>query len=414
MAQEMDKHVFALASARHIKYCRTSMPLNYAKQKSDLELLDYIALLLVTESAGDVAAVAMEQLSNGVTFFYSKNAPCSNKFGEYLRRLTTICASFDRETFIGLFLTEVFNNCANKIKSRLDKCQKAIKQLDTIQLDAKDAAQVPKCAIVQKSWRGKTFGEICEDFLKRLGSYNVQPHRGGSLHSTQDLCMEAFYIGKEPGLLRYPTLAGRIKKFGDYYGATRRIRALLSDDKFSKLRGSISIREIRPPQPRNVEVTRNVVQILNNLAGELGYDEITAADYTKEFELPVYEDGETQKITVSSHCELTLALHFYEKMTRSKDFMEMGVSKGCCWLCEQFLETLSRQEKKLVVEVSHNQGKIHAGWGMPDKTPSTVAEKMLQIIDQRLCNIQATIRSNSVFADSEEQLIRCLELLEEA
>lgn len=49
MTQEMDAHVFILVLARHINYHGPTTPLNYVKQKIDLELLDYIAaLLLVT------------------------------------------------------------------------------------------------------------------------------------------------------------------------------------------------------------------------------------------------------------------------------------------------------------------------------------------------------------------------------
>jgi hypothetical protein len=260
-----------------------------------------------------------------------------------------------------------------------------------IEFDDEIAAQVPKAARRKLSWHGKTFGEIIEDFLKRLGSYEIEPHKGDSISSSIALCTEAFFIGREPGLLRYPTLAGRIKKLGDYYGAARRIQALLMKSRLTHLRGSIFMREIRPTQPRLVEVTANVVQILNDHAEKTGYEEINAADFMERFQQPVHESGRPQKITVSSHSELTLALHLYETMTRSKHFMGMGVSKGCCWLCEQFLDTLSRQKKQVVVEVSHNQGKIHAGWDMPDKTPSSVAEKMLQIIDQELCDIRATV-----------------------
>jgi hypothetical protein len=111
MAQEMNAHVFALASARRIRYHAATMPPNYAKKKSDLQLLNCIALLLVTNDNSDVAAVAMEQLPNAVTFYYSKNAPCSPTFGEYLQRLTAICASAEWNYFIRDFLTEVFKNC---------------------------------------------------------------------------------------------------------------------------------------------------------------------------------------------------------------------------------------------------------------------------------------------------------------
>lgn len=151
--------------------------------------------------------------------------------------------------------------------------------------------------------------------------------------------------------------------------------------------------EIRPSQPRGVEFTGSVVQILNDHANKHGYEEITVAEFMTNFEVPVEECANegTQKLKVSSHCELTLALHFYETMTSNKRFMEMGVSKGCCWLCEQFLEILAMEDKKMVVEGSNNQGKLHAGWGMPAKTLSHVSKKILEIIDHELCDIRVAV-----------------------
>lgn len=415
MASELDEHVFALASANHLRYHEARQPTNYNKDRSHLKLLDYIALLLVTDGKSDVAAVTMRQLPNAVTFYYSKNAPCSAKFGEYLQRLTTICASVEGDSFNKDFLTEVLATCGPKVTKRLDKCQKAIKKIENIEFDVKIAAEVPKAAKQKRDWAGKTFGEITEDFLDRLGSYDMKPHKGGSISASSGLCVEAFFIGREPGLQRYPTLAGRIKKFGDYYGAARHIRALLKDPKLTHLRGKISMLEIRPPQPRVVQVTRNVVQILNDHAKKTRFEEMNAADFVDSFQEPVHENGKPHMITVSSHCELTLALHFYETMTRSKNFIEMGVSKGCCWLCQHFLDSLSRQKKQVVVKVSHNQVKIHAGWGMPDKTPRSVAEKMLQIIDHELCDIHRTVeaRRDSVSSEPEFEINRILATLDD-
>lgn len=384
MAQEMDSRVFALATVGRFGNHTVRMPWHNVKVKKILQLLDSIALILVTDGEGEAAAVAMEQLSDAVTFYYSKNAPCSSEFREYLQRLTTICASDEGDDFIGHILVEVFTQCHHKIKNRLIKCQKEIKLFKNITFDAKVAAHVPKAAIQDESWRGKSFGEIVKDFFKSLGDYEMEPHKGGSIEASIVLCMQAYIIGHEPGLLLYPILARRIQNFGDYYGAALRFQAAFMDPKLAHLRKKISMREIRPTQPRLVEVTRNAVEILNDYAEKDGYKKINTAAFTRAFQQPVQENGKRQEIKVSSHCELTLALHFYEKMSRSKNFVEIGLSKGCCWLCEQFLDALSRQEKNVVIKVSRNQGKIHAGWGMPDTTPSSVAEKILKRIDQEL------------------------------
>lgn len=296
------------------------MPLDEYKRNKNLKLLDYIALLLVTEDKGDVAAVTMERLPNAVIFHYSKNAPCSPEFGEYLQRLIEICASVDAISFARLFLTEVIKNCRRKIESRLNKCKRAIKSIENIHFDAKVAAQAPRAAKSIEKWRGTSFGEIAEDFLKRLRDHEIESHKEGSITDTMILCVEAFHIGRDPGILQYPTLAARIKKFGDYFGATRSIRDLLRGFARRHLQPRISMIEIRPTPPRVVQISRTVDQILHDHGEKFGYGKnaaaVTAASALRaKVQIPAQENNNIpQRITVFSHCELTLALHFYASM----------------------------------------------------------------------------------------------------
>ncbi len=66
-----------LASVCHIKEHASRPPpqCNSVEQKH-LRLLDYIALLLVTKSRGDVAAVTMEPTATSLNFYFAKNRPC--------------------------------------------------------------------------------------------------------------------------------------------------------------------------------------------------------------------------------------------------------------------------------------------------------------------------------------------------
>ena len=390
MAQEMDKHIYALSSARHMRNLQASKPLTFTKRdESQLRLLDYIALILVTESKDDVAAVTMEQLPNSVVFYYAKNAPCSPEFKEYIQRLLAVVASVDMKYLARDIIFEVLRTCQDKFRGRLDKCQKAIKNSGEMDFDDAIAAQVPKCAKSLSTWSGKTFGVIITDFLKRLASYDIKPEKlAVNISTSVTFSLEAYLIGFEPGLQQYPKLAARIRKLGDYYGAARHIRAIFKHPVPARFRGNISLLEVCPPEPKIVEVPRNVVKIINDHAGKGACEEIDAKHFRTSFGERAFQNSGSQKLTIALHCELTLAMHFYEKMTRSKRVMEMGVSKGCCWLCEHFLHHLSQDKKEMVVEVTKNSGKIHAGWSMPEKTPSRVAEMMLVRIDRKLWDIQ--------------------------
>lgn len=313
------------------------------------------------------------------------------EFNQYTQRALKICASLDKDTFIYDFLSEVVTSCKRKVHARMSKCKKAIKSVEDFEFE--DEAAAPAGAY----WHRKTFGEVVKDYFKRLVAYDTTPHRGGSAANTARLSMEAYLIGSQNRLGRYPMLARRLKKFGDYYGAVQTIEHFLTMRSLVHYQGNITLTEVRPFEPRTVEVTENVVQILNENAERTEYESIEAADFTAKFGIPAPEDGGLKKVKVSSHCELTLALHFYENMKSKKHLMQMGVSKGCCWLCEQFLDTLSRQDPQIIVEVTQNQGKIHSGWGMPDETPPAVAEKMLKIIEHKMCNIQSEVLAHRLF-----------------
>ena len=375
------------------------------KMKVDMQLLNFIALLLVMKDQGDAAAVTMEHLPNALNFYYSKNSPCPPELGEYIQRLITHCASVEVVHFTKLFFDEVINSCRPKVKSRLDKCKTAInslKNIKNIEFTGEVAAQQPRSAKYVKNYRGKSFNEVAQAFLERLMNYEMEFHKEDSWRAMYELCVDAYYIGKEEGLKQHPTLISRIKKLGDYYGAVRLIRDRLRLPALRHLQKSISFIEIKPPQPRVVEVSDNIIKILNDNAQKNGLDVIDAVEYERRFSQPVQTNDKPQQITIFSHCELTLALHFYEKMTGKQHFMKMGTSKGCCWICEKFINTISQpnREKRVVVEMSHNnQGKIHAGWGMPDKTPNDVAEKIRNAVTGSLLDIQQTVLDGRIISN---------------
>ena len=396
MAQDFDKQVYALSVIRRVQDFPPQKSLRYSKMKVDIKLLNFIALLLVMKGKGEGAAVAMEHLPNALNFYYSKNSPCPPELGEYIQRLITHCASVEVFTFTKLFFDEVINSCRPKVKSRLNKCKRAIRlfqNIKDIEFTGEVAAQQPRSAKYVKDYRGKSFSEVAQAFLERLVNYDMEPHKGGSGKATFELCVDAHFIGQEEGLKQQPALVSRIKKLGDYYGAVRLIRDRLREPALRHLQKSISFTEIKPPRPKVVEISENIIKILNYNAQKYGLDVIEAAEYEERFSQSVQENDKPQQITISSHCELTLALHFYEKMTGKQHFMKMGISKGCCWMCQKFIDAMSQpnREKRVVVAMHHNHGKIHAGWGMPDKTPSDVAEEMKNTVTGSLLEIQQTV-----------------------
>ena len=116
-------------------------------------------------------------------------------------------------------------------------------------------------------------------------------------------------------------------------------------------------------------------------------------------------------VTTSCHCELTLALRAIESeytMTPIK----IGVSKGVCWLCKQYLEFLSHNQKVRLL-VSQYQGKIHAGWRIPKNTPEPVKKKVHLLVHDEVTEIRESIvnrrKSDSFPSEDRERLEDLLE-----
>ena len=178
MAQNFDKQVYALSVIKRVEYFPPKDSLDYFWKKADIKLLNFVALLLVTEDKGDVAAVAMEHLPNALNFYYSKNSPCPPQLDEHIQRLITLCASVEADGFMGLFFTEVLNSCRTKVRNRLNKCKRAIKSLGNIEFTGEVAAQEPYTAMHMDEYSGKSFSEVAQNFLKQLMDYEIEPHKG--------------------------------------------------------------------------------------------------------------------------------------------------------------------------------------------------------------------------------------------
>lgn len=121
-------------------------------------------------------------------------------------------------------------------------------------------------------------------------------------------------------------------------------------------------------------------------------------------------------MTVSVHCELTLAEYFFQKTSSSSRTVEIGVSKRLCWLCQRYVENLNRIHK-LRVLVSENQGKIHAGWAMPQGGSEAVKVAMLELIDMETHEIRESIiarrRSDFFPGDAQDDFTPAWEAFDE-
>lgn len=129
----------------------------------------------------------------------------------------------------------------------------------------------------------------------------------------------------------------------------------------------------------------NFMPILNRCATEYHMSPITPeallTAYPSSTRVPITGCA-TQPVRQTVHAECSLAV-FMSSLDRSWEFVEIGCSKGSCWLCEMYL----RQESRLKFHVSNVHGKLQAGWTLPPGGDETGREFMRQLVDDEVQEI---------------------------
>src|SRR6266516_6255915 len=87
--------VYVLFCVRYIREHAPTKPAITPTQSKHLNLLNGIALLLVTEDKSDVAAVSFRQTSTSIDFFYAKNRPCTVSEKDYIEFLLELIRNYD-------------------------------------------------------------------------------------------------------------------------------------------------------------------------------------------------------------------------------------------------------------------------------------------------------------------------------
>lgn len=95
-----------------------------SQENKHLRLLDGIALLLVIQDKGDVAAVSLVQTLSCIEFYYSKNIPCTPDMTEYIESMLDIIKKYEpsqRHIWIGQIVRTAAAKCLKKIRNRIKK-----------------------------------------------------------------------------------------------------------------------------------------------------------------------------------------------------------------------------------------------------------------------------------------------------
>jgi hypothetical protein len=160
--------VYLLSNLRYIRQHVPSVPEPTGNRKKHLDLLDGIALLLVTEDKGDVVTVSFVQTSISIEFYYAKNRPCTPQETAYIQKLLEITSSFEPSEagiWVDRVLELVIQTCIKKVKGRIRKIINELKKFGfSLSLRLEDLNNLP-------IWRETDRkGEIVEAYKRAFPS----------------------------------------------------------------------------------------------------------------------------------------------------------------------------------------------------------------------------------------------------
>lgn len=248
------EQLYVLANITHVRdYSPTVPDTNSPEQQKHLRLLDDIALLLITQATSDVAAVTFEQTPNAIVFYFSKNRPSTSGELEYFNALLKFALKpGDLATRAMELLERVVSPCRTKISARIKRLQRVIPAGSLANL-------IPPCSdLIDQGFRDYLSQSVSGMFTASCASgflrdYLALVRDTNPLRCPVDelvqLVQFAFIVGSFHGIknfLRDEDITRRLKKVGNYYGATRRISRSL--DAFQTRMGTntvISLHEVR-------------------------------------------------------------------------------------------------------------------------------------------------------------------------
>lgn len=232
--------VYALSKVVHVvKFRNISLRLS-EDQRKNLRLLNDIALLLVTKSKSDVAAVSLERRTSQVHFYYAKNFPATSADKRHIDDLVADLQGLGSSTVrIERILKKVMLVCGEKILSRLSKLKATL--LDNqageglylrsdrdgelhahFQRNFSDwYAMYPTSAEFVTGFLSAIVGHVASEPQQLMEILRVAYLTGSYKPATPP---DGATSGKQPeSIFIDPMLGRRMRLLGDYYGAVKRI-----------------------------------------------------------------------------------------------------------------------------------------------------------------------------------------------
>ncbi len=171
---DFNRRIYILASVHHIMDHAAHLPPKCdLVEKKHLELLNYLALLLVTKPHGDVAAVTMEISTSAINFYYAKNRPCESLTQLYVDKILEALRENVLSAIPKSVLMIVMVECVHKVRNRIKKCQQALEESERLGISTLKSLSGNRYANTLKPWAGQNDSEILRSFFNELQSFDT-------------------------------------------------------------------------------------------------------------------------------------------------------------------------------------------------------------------------------------------------
>ncbi|KAL0630924.1 hypothetical protein Q9L58_010227, partial [Maublancomyces gigas] len=298
-------------------------------------------------------------------FHYAKNTPCTADEKEYVEKLFGIVCDMDTNGDAAGNITRwqllnlVIPRCKRKIKSRLEKIRKRLRDIS----DAASSVGV---------------------FANPATPYSAITASAGSVDSEtwlRDAIRESVFPASRT-LQRF--LQGcRVRKLGDFYAAALTLISHAAQFPNGHLR-HLHIVEPQSAVPRTLHLSDDFAGTVNTWARHTGKPEVSFDGLRMAFQdMDKVKTGPsgTQSVAVTVHCECSLLLSMIAILPfAAPALLEIGVSKSSCFMCRQCVMSAQKHYRQLTILISSCHGKYVAGWSLPESAPRPLKEAMRKLV----------------------------------
>ncbi|KAI9853531.1 MAG: hypothetical protein M1813_002073, partial [Trichoglossum hirsutum] len=264
MSVEFDDQLAdVLSSVRQIRQHVPPEPLLSGNRQKHLNMLDGIALLLVTEGKGGAAAVSFLHSSKSIKFYYAKNRSCTPQETAYVQKLLKMAKTLklsESSEWVARALELVVQTRIKKVRGRMRKVTNKLgKRRINLSLSMEDVHNLPiwcetdcKGEFPKAYKRAFPSGRPAEHLSDKdisLRYFDGLLRVSGPEGQIEDIIM-AIWLSRHMGLttshlapiLNNPTLIRRIQKLDGHADAVQTLVAMLLDPTIYRPKDTIKFR----------------------------------------------------------------------------------------------------------------------------------------------------------------------------